>query len=199
MSESRTAADVTPEPVPVLSVEPALPLSPHDAAAAPGDTDLGWRLASLLLFMSAALRVVTLINSSVADPDATVVAPSARGGGGGGGGVGDLWFLFVIIGLTLTIVAAVGLRNGQVWAKWLTLVMVIIGGVMMICAAYLMKRSSQPFGSRLPLVGAAIWLMAGWYILLDRPTNRTKVAVGFGITAAWYVASFVYVLASGEQ
>lgn len=185
--------DRTPSDPPV----PAWPVLPDggefewEMEEAPADTNLGWRLAAFILIADVLTRVALYGIPLLSD------AGPARGRGPTQG-PGGIVLVFAAIGVLLVLTVAQGLLKGEAWAKWLTLALVLLGGVFLICVALVIKPAQLPGGSRGWVVGAGIWRMVGWYVLLDRPASGMKVAVGFGMTVAWYVGSVGFAVASAN-
>ena len=74
------------------------------------------------------------------------------------------------------------------------IVLAAIGVCALVMAGLLQNNRDLPLGSPIPLFLLAAWMFAGWYVLLDRPTNPKKIAIGavmVGVLVALGVVNLV--------
>lgn len=169
VSAGATSAGVAPG-VPAAGVLARHPKGDPTLPAPPSDTAAGWRLAGILLMIAAALGLVLRFFGLVFEPD------RPRPG----------WHTYSAAGAAaVALIAAAGLVKGRRWGKGLALLLVVLIAAALVAAAALIDAAGLPFGTPVPLYAAAAWGLVAWVILLDRPANNRKVAVGFALVLAW--------------
>ena len=130
---------------------------------------------------SAAFQLLSLVIAIAAAPDSNAAAVYGSHGSMGSAsttGVGPAQGVGVVLGAGIAIALAVGLLKNRPWARIAVIGFVAFAAFVLILAAFLVNPRDLPLGSRVTVFVIAAWMFAGWYILIDRPTNMRKVAIG---------------------
>jgi hypothetical protein len=178
-----------PSPATTIPVKYPFPPVPRDLIAKPppaGDTNLGWRLAASLLALEALASIGLCPVLSISGLSIAVGRTSPDGGGG--------LVPWLIASTTVQLLAALGLWHGAAEAKWLMVLLAVVGGAFLIGVALLVEPKYLPLRSPIPFLVAGTWLIVAWLILLGRPTTAAKVTVGFAMVVAWDAVAIGYVV-----
>jgi hypothetical protein len=154
----------------------------------PRDTTLGWRIAGWLLIAGTTLNVLVFV--------VEMIQEQARQNGSTTSTVVVIRIAAALVGCVLALICAIALLTNQPWARLATMILVGLGALGALFASALLNERDLPMRSRAFVMVLVVWMLVGWYMLIDRPTKPSKIAVGTAMVGAMLIMTLVRLVAS---